>query len=172
MQGSWQAWAAELHQLGMEPEKLRLLMLWLFTGSCALQDVWKKEIRLVTYLIFTIIGGITACVYPLEPFAFLLGLLPGIGLLLLVRLLPGSIGGGDALYFLTAAFYWPLKSLAALLLLSVCLSGIAALGLFVKSVVSGPAAVAMQETEDSVSPRKQTLPYLCFVLLALWLLTS
>lgn len=156
-QMNWSAEAAALYQLLANPEKQRLLLLWLFTFSCALQDFLKRKIYLFTYLIFVVPGIIDWARHPAQALSCLWGLIPGILLLLLVWLLPGSVGGGDALYFLVAAFYETLPFLTALLFLSLLLCGVAALCLFVRKRGQGG---------------RQTLPYLCFVLPALWLLSG
>ena len=84
----------------------------IFAGAAAVQDLRNLSISLRTFLIFGLLGAVLCiCRRSLEPGALLQGFLPGLTLLVLSRLSGGSLGTGDALYFLTAAFYLELWQL-------------------------------------------------------------
>ena len=100
----------------------------LFMTGCTLTDLKDREINLLFCTACAVIGGISLIIDRSSLLPAISSVLPGISLFLVSLLLPGSIGGGDAIAItvlgLFLGFSQLLVSLAVSLLLAGCFSAV------------------------------------------------
>ena len=137
----------------VRPEQLRMWMLLLFTALCAWQDIRSRSICIWTYLIFGAVGLFICFLDKTALMSVFAAVLPGVLLLGLSRMLPGSIGSGDGVYFLTAALYLDAERVVVLLFWSMSACAASALLVIVCQMTSG----------RPLHGKKTALPYLAFV---------
>lgn len=140
----------EREMLQALPVMLRRSGILLFAGDAALQDLRHRSIAAKTFAIFGL-WGFAAAVFQMamegSSMKFLFSLhslvsifspfLPGILLLILSKILRGAVGNGDALYFLTAAWFLPMGKLVWVLCAGFCFSAAAGLCLILKNCLLG-----------------------------------
>ena len=128
------AYAGEQEFLQAVPSALRRLGILLFAGSAAVQDFRHRGISVQTFAVFWGFGIALAVMdQSLQFTAFL----PGLGLLILSGLSQGGVGSGDALYFLTAAWFLSFERLLWVLCAGLALSAVMGLFLFMLSGLNG-----------------------------------
>ena len=126
-------------------------LLFLFSLTSAVQDIRKRYISLAIFVVFGIIGLLMSYMDLRHIGDIMVALLPGALLLLLSFFTRGSIGIGDALWFIVAATFCGLRHILFILSLSWIMCMLWALML------------VMLNYRDMRRLRGKKLPYLAFV---------
>ena len=113
-------------------KEIGFLMLLLFSLLCAVQDIRKRSISVSLYVIFGIAGVLLCYLMERQPGSILTAMIPGSLLMILSFASRGSIGTGDALWFIVAAAYCELGCIIFILSFSWSLCMIYALVLVVR----------------------------------------
>lgn len=94
-------------------------------GVHSIEDIRKKEITISITLFSGVIGALLHLFYWNQSiYTMLMGMLPGIGILILSRLTEGRIGLGDGIVFMLTGFYLGLQDNLLLMCISFLLAGI------------------------------------------------
>lgn len=94
-------------------------------GVHSIEDIRKKEITLSITLFSGVIGALLHLFYWNQSiYTMLMGMLPGVGILILSRLTEGRIGLGDGIVFMLTGFYLGIKDNLLLMCISFLLAGI------------------------------------------------